>query len=165
MGYAEKVSGNFAKIEEALGTNEDALEAHTASHDTVDGVLTADAANIKMISGAVFPTTISTQSAATGGVIVLAVESHYASGYSTEFYIPVGWAFRGNMRASETVSGRATTLYGIDLHTGEWTSIAASASMDMHHYIAYASRPANSQAGGVSFYMVEPFNRLTSIGQ
>lgn len=39
LGYAEKVSGNFAKIEEALGTNEDVLDAHKASHDTVNGKL------------------------------------------------------------------------------------------------------------------------------
>lgn len=39
MGYAEKVSGNFAKIEEVLGTNEDALDAHKASHDTINGKL------------------------------------------------------------------------------------------------------------------------------
>ncbi|MCZ0859958.1 hypothetical protein O0S10_01785 [Methanocorpusculum sp. MG] len=165
MGYGERISGNFAKIEEVLGVNEDTLDTHRQSHDTVNGILTADTANIKTISGAVFPTTISTKSAAAGGVIVLAVESHYGSGYLTDFYVPVGWAFRGNMRAVDTTGGRVTTLYGIDLYTGEWTSIVASTSMDMHHYIAYASRPANSQVGGVSFYMVEPFNRLTSIGQ
>ena len=40
MGYAEKVSGNFAKIEEVLGTNEDALDTHKTSHDTTtDGDL------------------------------------------------------------------------------------------------------------------------------
>lgn len=39
MGYGEKVSGNFAKIDEVLGTNEDVLDAHKASHNTVENRL------------------------------------------------------------------------------------------------------------------------------
>ncbi|MCZ0859960.1 hypothetical protein O0S10_01795 [Methanocorpusculum sp. MG] len=34
MGYGERISGNFAKIEEVLGVNEDTLDTHRQSHDT-----------------------------------------------------------------------------------------------------------------------------------
>jgi len=159
MGYAEKVSGNFAKIEEVLGTNEDALDAHKASHDTVDGILKASSAHITKITGAVYPTTIGTVNGEEHVVLNLLTTSGSQ-------LVPINWAYRGTMRKA-TGGNHAITLYGMDLDTGIWgnTTLQSGnvASINCHHYWVYASVGGGSGSSSAAFYMIAPTTQLTSM--